>query len=334
MASLSTCKHPGKLFSSFSPLSIKLSSLQRVSVQFIYTHNHTCSLPSIPRPLTVISMAPPKPGGGKAKKVTGIIKLALEAGKATPAPPVGPALGSKGVNIMAFCKDYNARTADKAGYVIPVEITVYDDRSFTFILKTPPASVLLLKAADGWAKREKEKKNEIYWYGGLAASTISQSSSCISKVHKSRLRFNRTKVRAVESSERSREAVPHGEEEAYVKFAFVSSVLLPDGTPDVQLRKACGGQKLRDIMLDANVELYGPYARPLLNCGGGGTCATCLVEVVEGKELLNPRTDKENENLKRMTIQQLPEWKAHEWNYRGLSPNEEEEAASISSSSA
>ncbi|XP_075639951.1 large ribosomal subunit protein uL11c-like [Castanea sativa] len=78
-----------------------------------------------------------------------MIKLALEAGKATPAPPVGPALGSKGVNIMAFCKDYTARSADKAGYVIHVEITVYDDKSFTFILKTPPASVLLLKAA-GW----------------------------------------------------------------------------------------------------------------------------------------------------------------------------------------
>ncbi|KAG6636406.1 hypothetical protein CIPAW_11G109300 [Carya illinoinensis] len=103
-------------------------------------------------------MAPPKPGG-KSKKVVGLIKLALEAGKATPAPPVGPALGSKGVNIMAFCKDYNARTADKAGYVIPVEITVYDDRSFTFILKTPPASVLLLKAA-GVEKGSKDPKIE------------------------------------------------------------------------------------------------------------------------------------------------------------------------------
>ncbi|CAI9093340.1 OLC1v1028820C1 [Oldenlandia corymbosa var. corymbosa] len=110
------------------------------------------------RGLSVIAMAPPKPGG-KAKKVTGIIKLALEAGKATPSPPVGPALGSKGVNIMAFCKDYNARTADKAGYVIPVEITVYDDRSFTFILKTPPASVLLLKAA-GAEKGSKDPKQE------------------------------------------------------------------------------------------------------------------------------------------------------------------------------
>jgi large subunit ribosomal protein L11 len=82
-----------------------------------------------------------------AKKVIGMIKLALEAGKATPAPPIGPALGQKGVNIVMFCKDYNAKTADKAGYIIPVEITVYDDKSYTFVLKTPPASVLLSKAA-------------------------------------------------------------------------------------------------------------------------------------------------------------------------------------------
>jgi len=82
-----------------------------------------------------------------AKKVTGIVKLALPAGKATPAPPVGPALGQYGVNIMAFCKDYNSRTADKAGYIIPVEITVFEDRSFTFVLKSPPASDLLKKAA-------------------------------------------------------------------------------------------------------------------------------------------------------------------------------------------
>ena len=82
-----------------------------------------------------------------AKKVVGIIKLAIEAGKATPAPPIGPALGQRGVNIVAFCKEYNARTADKAGYIIPVEITVFEDKSYTFILKTPPASVLLAKAA-------------------------------------------------------------------------------------------------------------------------------------------------------------------------------------------
>jgi large subunit ribosomal protein L11 len=82
-----------------------------------------------------------------AKKVTAVIKLALNAGKANPAPPVGPALGQHGVNIMMFCKEYNARTADQAGTVIPVEISVYEDRSFTFVLKTPPASVLISKAA-------------------------------------------------------------------------------------------------------------------------------------------------------------------------------------------
>lgn len=82
-----------------------------------------------------------------AKKVVALIKLALPAGKANPAPPVGPALGQHGVNIMAFCKEYNAKTADQAGMVIPVEISVYEDRSFTFTLKTPPAAVLLRKAA-------------------------------------------------------------------------------------------------------------------------------------------------------------------------------------------
>jgi len=82
-----------------------------------------------------------------AKKVTAVIKLALNAGKANPAPPVGPALGQHGVNIMMFCKEYNAKTADQAGTVIPVEISVYEDRSFTFVLKTPPASVLISKAA-------------------------------------------------------------------------------------------------------------------------------------------------------------------------------------------
>ncbi len=82
-----------------------------------------------------------------AKKVVALIKLALPAGKANPAPPVGPALGQHGVNIMAFCKEYNAKTSDQAGMVIPVEISVYEDRSFTFVLKTPPASVLIRKAA-------------------------------------------------------------------------------------------------------------------------------------------------------------------------------------------
>jgi large subunit ribosomal protein L11 len=82
-----------------------------------------------------------------AKRVAAVIKLQVPAGKATPAPPVGPALGQHGVNIMQFVKDYNERTAKQAGMIIPVEITVYEDRSFTFITKTPPAAVLLKKAA-------------------------------------------------------------------------------------------------------------------------------------------------------------------------------------------
>ena len=86
-----------------------------------------------------------------AKKVIGTVRLQIPAGQANPAPPVGPALGSQGVNIMAFCKDFNAKTADKAGLVIPVVITVYADRSFTFIMKSPPASALLKRAA-GLAK--------------------------------------------------------------------------------------------------------------------------------------------------------------------------------------
>lgn len=86
-----------------------------------------------------------------AKKVTGTIRLQLPAGGANPAPPVGPALGAAGVNIMAFCKEYNAKTQDKAGLILPVVITVYQDKSFTFVLKSPPAAVLLKKAA-GLAK--------------------------------------------------------------------------------------------------------------------------------------------------------------------------------------
>ncbi|MFN8656078.1 MAG: 50S ribosomal protein L11 [Candidatus Obscuribacterales bacterium] len=82
------------------------------------------------------------------KKVVGKIKLQIQAGKANPAPPIGPALGQHGVNIMQFCKEYNAKTQDKAGSVIPVEITVFEDRSFDFILKTPPAAEMLKKAAN------------------------------------------------------------------------------------------------------------------------------------------------------------------------------------------
>ncbi len=94
-----------------------------------------------------------------AKKVVAMIKLALPAGKANPAPPVGPALGQHGVNIMAFCKEYNGKTADQAGMVIPVEISVYEDRSFTFVLKTPPASVLIRKAA-GIQKGSSQPNND------------------------------------------------------------------------------------------------------------------------------------------------------------------------------
>lgn len=99
-----------------------------------------------------------------AKKVVAMIKLALNAGKANPAPPVGPALGQHGVNIMAFCKEYNAKTADQAGMVVPVEISVFEDRSFTFILKTPPASVLIQKAAGiakGSSQSNKQKVGNI-----------------------------------------------------------------------------------------------------------------------------------------------------------------------------
>lgn len=95
-----------------------------------------------------------------AKKVMTVIKLQIEAGKANPAPPVGPALGQHGLNIMQFCKDYNARTANQAGMIIPVEITVYQDRSYTFVTKTPPAADMLRKAA-GVEKGSGEPNREI-----------------------------------------------------------------------------------------------------------------------------------------------------------------------------
>lgn len=94
-----------------------------------------------------------------AKKVKAKVKLQIPAGKATPAPPVGPALGQHGVNIMGFCKEYNAKTANQTGYIVPVEITVYEDRSFSFELKSPPASDLLKKAAN-LAKGSGDPKNK------------------------------------------------------------------------------------------------------------------------------------------------------------------------------
>jgi large subunit ribosomal protein L11 len=96
-----------------------------------------------------------------AKKVTGIIKLQIPAGQANPAPPVGPALGQHGVNIMGFCKEFNAKTKDQAGLIIPVVITVFQDKSFTFITKSPPASVLLKKAAGITAGSKTPNKDKV-----------------------------------------------------------------------------------------------------------------------------------------------------------------------------
>ena len=96
-----------------------------------------------------------------AKKVTGYIKLQIEAGKANPAPPVGPALGQRGVNIMEFCKSFNEKTKDKMGFKVPVVITVYSDRSFSFITKQPPASALLMKAAGLKKGTDNPLKNKV-----------------------------------------------------------------------------------------------------------------------------------------------------------------------------
>lgn len=124
------------------------------------------------------------------KKVVGKIKLQIPAGKANPAPPIGPALGQHGVNIMQFCKEYNAKTQDQAGMIVPVEISVYEDRSFDFVLKTPPASVLLLKAAGiekGSAAPNKSK-----------VATISQAK--VSEIAKVKMPdLNATTLEAAES---------------------------------------------------------------------------------------------------------------------------------------
>ena len=133
-----------------------------------------------------------------AKKIIGFIKLQIPAGQANPAPPVGPALGQQGVNIMDFCKAFNAKTQDKMGDIIPVEITVYADRSFTFVTKTPPASRLILKSANikkgsGEPNKEKvgvikdsdlEKIAEIKM-SDLNANTISQAKEMIRGTAKS-----------------------------------------------------------------------------------------------------------------------------------------------------
>ena len=109
-----------------------------------------------------------------AKKVSKVVKLQVPGGKATPAPPVGPALGQAGVNIMAFVKDFNARTANQAGLVIPVVITVYEDRSFTFVCKTPPAAVLLKKAVGLEKASGEPNKNKVATISRDKAREIAQ----------------------------------------------------------------------------------------------------------------------------------------------------------------
>lgn len=110
-----------------------------------------------------------------AKKVAKMVKLQVEAGKATPAPPVGPALGQAGVNIMAFVKEFNERTAKQASLIIPVEITVFEDRSFTFITKTPPAAVLLKKAAGLTKASGEPNKNKVAKLPRAKAQEIAES---------------------------------------------------------------------------------------------------------------------------------------------------------------
>uniref|UniRef100_A0A0F7CYR7 Photosynthetic NDH subcomplex B 3 n=1 Tax=Monsonia emarginata TaxID=28966 RepID=A0A0F7CYR7_9ROSI len=149
--------------------------------------------------------------------------------------------------------------------------------------------------------------------------------------------FSRGKIRAIGTVPEKQAEVTEPEQEEgppSVDVAFIAPVLLPDGTPDVHVRTGVGGKNLREFMLETNIELYGPYSRFLLNCSGGGTCGTCMVEVIEGKELLSRRTDKEKEKLKTkprnwrlacqttvgqpdsgglLVIQQMPEWRHHEY---------------------
>ena len=106
-----------------------------------------------------------------AKKVRAVVRIQLGAGKATPAPPVGPALGQHAINIMAFCKEYNEKTASQAGQIVPAEVTIFEDRSFTFVLKTPPASDLLRKAA-GLDKGSRAQKREKV--GSISRSQLSE----------------------------------------------------------------------------------------------------------------------------------------------------------------
>jgi large subunit ribosomal protein L11 len=132
------------------------------------------------------------------KKVVAIIKLALPAGKATPAPPVGPALGQHGLNIAAFCKEYNAKTADKGDLIVPVEISVFEDRSYKFILKTPPASVLLSKAANLQKGSDKPNRNKV---GSISVQDLEE----IAKVKMPDLNTNKLEsaIRIIEGTAKS-----------------------------------------------------------------------------------------------------------------------------------
>ena len=111
-----------------------------------------------------------------AKKVTGMVKLQIPAGQANPAPPVGPALGQQGVNIMGFCKEFNARTKEQAGMVIPVVITVFQDKSFTFITKSPPAAILLKKAAGVASGSKTPNKDKI---GTVTKAQVMEMSAAV-----------------------------------------------------------------------------------------------------------------------------------------------------------
>ncbi len=126
-----------------------------------------------------------------AKEVAGLIKLQIKGGAANPSPPVGPALGSKGINIMGFCKEFNARTQDKAGKVLPVVITYYNDKSFSFIIKTPPAAVQLMEAAKvkgGSGEPNRKKVASVTWEQVRASCILSRScrrvsQTCLARSH-------------------------------------------------------------------------------------------------------------------------------------------------------
>ena len=133
-----------------------------------------------------------------AKKITKMVKLQVPAGKATPAPPVGPALGQAGVNIMSFVKDFNDRTAKQAGLIIPVEITVYEDRSFTFICKTPPAAVLLKKAVGLEKASGEPNKNKV---GKVTRAQVKEIAE--TKMHDLNANTVEAAMRLVEGTARS-----------------------------------------------------------------------------------------------------------------------------------